>query len=308
MSCKDEDAGPHTSISINNSRVVVEVSNCASSSFKAYKVGKIKGDMLQWKSGVKGVRYGIGKAPQIALSEDGYVVEVDEEADVRLSCRVGMVHSSNVMLWTEASVFTNGSNPTVAFSHRTVVTAFKRNDDAFYRIGTLDTDKRCIEWSTQEHRFLNGVSELSIASNRNGTILAVYSKQMVTSAISTIYATIGILSHKEKRILFSGKIASQSLSAGTFPSAAMNRGNVLMLSVQSKGIQRKIKYKLGMIKKSGATNSCDVSWSNADEAIDFAGTRASVALNEKGTVLVSHTKKGGDCFCHIGKVHHETTI
>ena len=309
MTCKDEDAGPHTSICINNSRVVVEVSNSASSAFKSYKVGRVKGEMLQWKSGVKGVRYGIGKAPQIALSEDSYVVEVDEEADTRVSYRVGLVHSTNVMLWTEASQFTAGSSPTVVLCHRTVVAAFKRGDDAFYCIGTLDTDQRSITWSTQEHRFLSGISELSLACNHNRTVVAVYTKQMVTSAMSSLYAVVGEINHKERRILFSGKISSQSITAGTFPSVAVNRGNnVVMLSVQHKGIQKKVKYKLGLVKKAAKANTCDVVWSNSEGAIDFAGMRASVAMNDKGAVLVSHTKNGGECFCHIGKVHHETTI
>lgn len=309
MTCKDEDAGPHTSICINNKRVVVEVSNNSSSDFKAYKVGRVKGDLLQWKSGLRGVRYGTGKAPQIALNDDGYVVEVDEEVESRISCRVGIVHSSNVMIWTESSTLTTGSNPTVALCSHTVITAFKRADDAFYLVGTLDTENRSIAWSTQERRFLSGVSELAITSNQNGTVVAVYSKQMVTSAISTLYATVGEIDKKEKRIVFSAKFSSQSLSVGTFPSVAMNRGNnVVMLSVQQRGVQRKIKYKLGLVKKEVKTNACDTVWSNGEGTIDFAGVRASVAMNDRGSVLVSHTNSDGECFCHIGRVHHETTI
>lgn len=309
MTCQDEDAGPHTAICINNKRIVVEVSNSSSSDFKAYKVGRVKGDLLQWKSGVRGVRYGRGKTPQIALNDDGYVVEVDAEADSRISCRVGIVHSSNVMIWTESSTLTAGSNPTVALCNRTAIAAFRRADDAFYLVGTLDTEKRTIAWSTQEHRFLSGVSELAIAANQNGTVVAVYTKQTVTSAISSLYATVGELNRKEKRIPFSVKVSLQSLSLGTFPSVSMNQGNnVVMLSVQQRGIQRKIKYKVGLVKKEVKTNSCDMLWSNREGAIDFAGTRASVAMNDRGTVLVSHSNSDGECFCHIGRVHHETTV
>ena len=311
MTCKDEDMGPHTSISINNKKVVVEVSSCSNSSYKAYKVGRIRGDLLQWQSGLKGVRYGSGKAPRIALNDEGYIVEVDEEMDGKISCRVGIVHASNMMIWTEGVVFTSGYNPSIAVRHRTVIAAFKRDDNAFYRIGNVDTMDRSIVWSTQEHRFINGASDLSIASNYDGTVVVVYTKQMVTSAISPLYVMVGELDGKSKKIFFSSIMSSsQNLTVGTCPSVAVSRGNnVTLVSIQHKtGIQRKIKYKLGLVKKGPkASNARDVVWSKEDGVLEFPSTSASVAMNDKGTVLVSHSLKE-ECFCHIGRVFHETTI
>lgn len=309
MTCEDEDIGSHTAICINNKNVVVEVSNSSSSGFKAYKIGRLRNDLLQWKSGLKGVRYGMGKAPQIALNDEGYVVEVDEEEHSRISYRVGIIHSSNVMLWTESSRFTTGSRPSVALCFRTVIAAFKREGFAFYCIGTLDTEQRKITWSTQERRFLSvGVSDLNIASNHEGVVVALYTKQAVTSAISSLYASVGELNNKERRILFSAKSSSQSLSTGTCPSATVNRGNnVMALWVQQKGIQRKIKYRLGVCKRAAKSNAYDVMWSSEEGALDVAGTGAAVALNDKGTVLVSHSGDGEN-LCHIGNVFYETTI
>lgn len=308
MTCKDEDMGPHTSISINNKKVVVEVSNCSNSSYKAYKVGRIRGDLLQWRSGLKGVRYGMGKAPRIALNDEGYVVEVDEETDGKISSRVGIVHASNMMLWTEGVVFTSGSNPSIALRHRTAIVAFKRDNNAFYRIGTVDTADRSIVWSTQEHRFISGASDLSIASNYDGTIVAIYTKQMVTSAISPLYVMVGELNGSSKKIFFSSIMSSsQNLTVGTCPSVAVSRGNnVTLVSVQT-GIQRKIKYKLGLVKKGATSNARDVVWSTEDGVLEFPSKSASVAMNDKGTVLVSHSLNE-ECLCHIGRVFHETTI
>lgn len=310
MTCKDEDMGSHTSISVNNKKVVVEVSSCSNSSYKSYKVGRLRGDLLQWQSGLRGVRYGTGKAPRIALNDEGYVVEVDEETDGKISCRVGIMHTSNVMIWTEGVVFTSGSNPSIALCHRTVITAFKRGDNAFYRIGTVDTIDRSIVWSTQEHRFISGASDLSLASNEDGTVVAIYTKQMVTSAISPLYVMVGELDGKSKRIFFSSIMSSsQNLTVGKCPSVAVSRGNnVTLVSIQQKtGIQRKIKYKLGLVKKGPTSNARDVVWSSEDGLLEFSSRSASVAMNDKGTVLVSHSLNE-ECFCHIGRVFHETTI
>ena len=72
------------------------------------------------------------KAPKIALTNKGYVVEVDEESDGVISCRVGMVHVSNVMLWTESIKLTSGSKPSLCLCYKTVVFAFQRGSEAFY--------------------------------------------------------------------------------------------------------------------------------------------------------------------------------
>ncbi len=98
--------GTHTSIAINNKNLIVEVNTCSKSTYKSYKVSKQQGGSLQWLSGAKGARYGMGKAPKIALNDKGFVVEVDEEMNGYISYRVGLVHSSHMIIWTESSIFT----------------------------------------------------------------------------------------------------------------------------------------------------------------------------------------------------------
>ena len=225
----DEDTGLHTSIGINNKKLIVEVSN-STSSYKAYKVGRQKGGSLEWLSSAKGLRYGMGKSPRIALNEEGYVVEVDEESNGHISCRVGVVHASNMMIWTESSIFTAGSGPSIAIRNRVVIVAFKRADDAFYRIGTLDMDARSITWSAQEHRFVNGVSDIAIACNSEGIVVSIYTKQTVSLALSSVYAAVGVLQAREKTIQFSSvRSSSQSVCEGALPSVAVIRGNVVMM-------------------------------------------------------------------------------
>ena len=311
ISCPDEDIGTHTSIGINNKRIIVEVSSCSRSAYKSYKVSKQREGSLQWLSGAKGTRYGTGRAPRIALNDEGFVVEVDEEIDGKLFYRVGQIHESHMIIWTEGSNFTSGSSPSITMSYKTVIVAFKRGEDAFYRVGTLNTSDRAIVWSNREHRFISGIIDVAIATNQDELVVAIYSKQMVTSALSPIYATVGTLNKVEKKILFSQQVraSSQSLSNGTFPSVALSRENdVIMVSTQQRNaLQRRVQYRLGSLKTSMRTNDFGIVWSEQEGAFELEGLKASVAMNDKNCILISHSKDG-ECFCHIGKIYRETTI
>jgi len=74
MSYEDDDIGSYTSLACNT-RHVIEVSSTSDATpYKSYKIGQFKRGMLEWVSGKKGIRYGIGKSPKIALNNEGYVV------------------------------------------------------------------------------------------------------------------------------------------------------------------------------------------------------------------------------------------
>ncbi len=76
MSYEDEDIGSYTDLACNNIRQVVEVSNSVVTSsnatpYKSYKIGCYKRGSLEWVSGMKGIRYGIGRYPKVALNDEG---------------------------------------------------------------------------------------------------------------------------------------------------------------------------------------------------------------------------------------------
>ena len=252
----------------------------------------------------------MGKAPKIALTNKGYVVEVDEESDGVISYRVGMVHVSNVMLWTESTKLTSGSKPSLCLCYKTVVLAFQRGSEAFYRIGTLDYESKSISWSSQEHRFLVGVSDLAIAGNIDSTVAVVYMKPLVTAMISPLYTTVGALQKQEQRILFSSvKTLSQSFSVGFSPSVGLNcHKDIVVLSTHQKSmIQKKIKCKIGLIKQLAKTNSFIVKWLTGEDMFNLGGEKAAVAMNDKGIVLISYTEKG-QYFSHVAVFSpHEQT-
>ena len=65
-----------------------------------------------------------------------------------------------------------------------------------------------------------------------------------------------------------------------------------------------------MVEKAAKNNTYTLTWSPAGvETLDTTGKKASVAMCNKGNVLISHSTSGRS-LCHIGKthVHRETTI
>ena len=264
---------------------------------------------MAWLSGVRGIRYGIGKAPKIALSGK-YVVEVDEESE-EISYRVGVVHTAtNMMLWTESSVFSTGYQPSVAICHKTVVVGFTRHNNALYRVGTLDIQNRSVSWSTQEHRFYSGISEFTISSNSDCTVAAVYTKPSISFVISPLYASIGVLDKSQEKIFFSSaKTLSQSFSAGISPSVGLNRNNdIIIVSTYQKSLfQKNVRCVQGLITKESRYNNYKVKWSVDEDVLDVISEKASVAVNDKGTVLISYANSGR-YYCLVGKMFHETTV
>lgn len=314
MSYKDEDIGSHTHLSINNIRQVVEVSNSSNldAPYKSYKVGRYRRGILEWVSGMKGIRYGMGKCPKIALNDEGYVVEVDEEVAGTISSRVGIVHPSNVMLWTEASTRTiAGSKPSIAIHQKAVVMAFVRNGDAYYCVGTLDTGDRSIRWCAEEHRFITrGVADLSIALSCQHQVAVVHTKSTLSYAVSPLYFIMGTLSHSNRTISFSAeKASSQNFAAsGSCPSVGLKSDNsILVVYSQKSMVPKKIKYSIGLVEKMAKTNGYKVKWAVGEGTFGFVGERAAVAVNDKGVVIVSHAQNK-KYSCHIGKLYHETVI
>ena len=75
MSYEDEDIGGYTHLTSNNIKQVVEVSNSlatpTTTPYKSYKIGRYRRGTLEWVSGMKGIRYGIGRYPKVALNDEG---------------------------------------------------------------------------------------------------------------------------------------------------------------------------------------------------------------------------------------------
>ena len=314
MTYKDDDIGSHTHLSINNIRQVVEVSNTSDPDmpYKFYKVSRYRKGELEWVSGMKGIRYGIGKYPKVALNDEGYVVEVDKELTGYISSRVGIFHPENVMLWTEAAeTKIAGSQPCIAICQKAVVVTFMRSNNAYYCVGTLDTGDKSVQWSKEEHKFITGgVTDLCIAISSQGQVAVVYTKSSLSAAASPLYLIIGTLNYSDQRISFSVEMTSSQCfaEAGTFPSISLRDNSILVVYTQRKSMApKKIKYRIGLMEKTSKIHGYEVRWTVGKDTFDFAGDRAAMSMNNNGVVIISHAQNK-TYSCHIGRLYHETVI
>ena len=217
------------------------------------------------------------------------------------------------MLWTEATPMSfSGSQPHVAVCWKTIVVSYLRGGDAYYTIGELDTGQRTIHWTTGgERKFLTGgVKGLTLAISSNLEVGVVYSKSSVSSMVNPLYFIVGKLT-KEKITFSSDRGSTQSFATtGWYPSLGMkSNGSVFVVYSQHKSVPfKKIKYCIGKLEKTAKGSGFKVKWGTSPEdCFDFASERASMAVNEKGMVIISHTQDR-KYTCHIGKLYQETII
>ncbi len=242
-----------------------------------------------------------------------YVIEVDQEDDGKISFRVGIIHHSNVMLWTEAMA-TNitGSEPCIAVCNKTVVMAFLRDSDAYYSTGTLDTGSRTVKWHSAERKFLTGSTKgLSLAINSNLEVGIAYSKSSMSALVNPLYIIVGKLTN-EKITFSSDRGSSQSLAPiGWYPSLAIKSdGSAIVIFSQHKTVPyKRIKYSIGKVERSNKGSGFKVRWgaNPGEDCFEFVGERAAMATNEKGMVVISHAHNQ-KYTCHIGKLFQETVI
>ena len=240
------------------------------------------------------------------------MVEVDEEDDGKISFRVGIIHPSNVMLWTEATpTGLSGSQPCVVVFQRTVVMAYTRKDDAYYASGMLNTGQRTVQWATVEHKFLLGnIRDLAIAINSNLEVGVVYAKSSMSSRVNPLYFIAGKL--KGNKITFSSNATSSQNFAptGWFPSMGMKPdGSILVVYSQYKSVPyKKIKFRIGKVEKTSKGSGLKVKWDvNPEDCFEFTGKQAAMVMNDKGSVVISYALNHRYS-CHTGKLFQETSL
>jgi len=240
------------------------------------------------------------------------VVEVDLEDDGTISYRVGIIHPSNVMLWTEATpTGFSGSQPSVVVLQRTVVMAYTKKGDAYYALGTLDTGSRIVEWASVENKFLTGsIRELALAINTNYEVGVVYAKSSMSSGVNPLYFITGKL--KSNKITFSSNVnSSQSFApAGWYPSLGVKSdGSILVVYSQYKSVPyKKIKFRIGKLEKMRKGLGYKAKWdTNPEDCFEFTGKQAAMVLNDKGSVVISYALEH-KYSCYTGKLFKETVL
>ncbi|MFA8300845.1 MAG: hypothetical protein ACEPOV_11830 [Hyphomicrobiales bacterium] len=114
-SYKYDGGGVNPSIAINNNNVAVEVHQAPTSGRIWYRVGHIdpNSKTISWGNSVD---YQSGSQPDVALLDNGYVIEVHRSEGVKdnLWSTVGQVAGNNINWYRTSEYYDNGASPSVS--------------------------------------------------------------------------------------------------------------------------------------------------------------------------------------------------
>ncbi len=137
-----------------------------------YRVGKvnISDKTIAWYAPYK---YDTGKAPQVAMNNEGIVVEVHNSQDEEeLWCNVGILNKEiGTIEWGDSRQYDTGVQPTIAIADNGFVVEFhrSRNHNTLWRhVGWVDVEKKEIDFSSSKE-FEDG-KEPSVACSPDGSM------------------------------------------------------------------------------------------------------------------------------------------
>ena len=180
------DMGTETSVAATPAGLILEFRRPPGTEI-FYQVGKFDGTKVTW--GARQPAGAWGYRPAVAVTKDGYVIEVHATED-----------------------FTN------RYSRLT--------SDLYYRIGKIDPDgdhNQSIRWLTESIHWDAGYNA-SIAINDRGVILGVY--EPGSKGDSGLYYRVGLMRYDNTIIWFSGGLEGRKYAdQGTNPHIAINSNN-----------------------------------------------------------------------------------
>jgi hypothetical protein len=187
------DAGYHSSISMNNSGVIVGVHESSSSSGLYYRVGHLTNPAggnytITWDSGTNGVIYSHGENPHIALNNNGQVVEVHQVSGEHLLHYIrGMVSGGKIGFASDQPVYSNrGQRPSVALNDNGFVTEVHGvGSDLERTVGKLNSDGATIDWSSMFTFGPEGTYP-AIAANGSSVVLSAENGPRLIFTVSAI--------------------------------------------------------------------------------------------------------------------------
>jgi hypothetical protein len=184
------DAGFHSSISMNNSGVIVGVHESSSSSGLFYRVGHLTNPgggnyTVTWDSGDMGIRYSDGDNPHIALNNNGQVVEVHQvSSENKLHYIRGTVSEGRIKFASDQPRYHSSAHrPSVALNDNGFVTEVHGVGTYLDRmVGKLKSDGASIGWSSPLRFDYQGATYPAIAANGPSVVLsAEYDKDLYFS-------------------------------------------------------------------------------------------------------------------------------
>jgi hypothetical protein len=201
------DAGFHSSVSMNNSGVIVGVHESGQSNDTGvyYRVGHLTNPAggnytITWDSGSNGIRYSGGINPHIAINNKGLVVEVHQVPGENL------LHYVRGTLWNGKISFANdqprynssAAQPSVALTdngfvtevHREVYPADDGGNDLDRTVGKLSNDVARIDWSSSVRFNFDTGNYPAIATNGSYVIQTHEHPDTFTTTLSSSTSAI----------------------------------------------------------------------------------------------------------------------
>ncbi|OUL33739.1 DNA/RNA non-specific endonuclease [Nostoc sp. 106C] len=237
----DYDDGVQPSVAITNDGLVVEVHKSQTYDRLYYRVGKVKGDEIDWGKyeNNKSIDYDDGVQPSVAITNDGLVVEVHKSQTYdRLYYRVGKVKGDEID-WgkyenNKSIDYDDGVQPSVAITNDGLVVEVHKSqtyDRLYYRVGKVKGDE--IDWGKYENNksidYDDGVQP-SVAITNDGLVVEVHKSQNH----DTLWYQVGRIDNETITGFDYGNSQSKKYSSnGTVPKVAGN--GVLAVETHQEG-------------------------------------------------------------------------
>ena len=275
--------GRFPSITLNNNNVVVAVRNSLLWFTLKSLVGVVsEGDSILWGQEEK---FGYGYYSRVSLNNNNMIVEVHASHYKRtVSYCVGKVDvDARAIGWGESYEFGKGRAPDVALTDSGSVVVVYENAYGFYksyyRVGTLDTEHKIIEWAKEAQLYGSGL-ELSVAMKDDGTILEVHRSPF----LFRLRLTVGRLKVDNQGNTL-GTIdwrGPKTYGHGYYPYVSLN-GEGKVVEVHQSLFFRRLAYQTAIIYEEENT----FQWSHCPHPYNI-GWAPVVALNDHNKVIECH--------------------
>jgi hypothetical protein len=171
------DDGVQPSVAITNNGLVVEVHKSQGAKHTLWhRVGRVKGDTIDWGNDNKSIEYDKGVQPSVAITNDGLVVEVHKSENFdTLYYHVGRVEGDRIT-WGGSHDYDKGVQPSVAITNDGLVVEVHKSenfDSLYYHVGRVNGDK--IDWGKSQ-KYDDGVQP-SVAITNDGLVVEVHKSQ-----------------------------------------------------------------------------------------------------------------------------------
>ena len=298
---KHEFTGSCPQVSCNKDGWIVMVYNSGSKMYSI--VGLIERNNISWGN-TRPQPITTGHYPKVAINDENTVVEVHKSQWWKTAWyRVGTldVHTKAIRWCSKDFPIGNpsGCNPAVALTNEgTVIIAYERSDETYYRVGKINETATEIIWKDQvDRQFFNiGSLEPSISMNENGLVVAVAR----TPYGCKIIFRVGYLENdniiKWKEV--DHEVSMGELMYGWGPTVAINEKNHI-IAVYMSYVWRRLRIRYGVINN----DTKKIEWRETTaEPFDYGfGQLPSITMNSKGQVVRMHESNlGYGMFYEVG--------